>query len=203
MSLGALFEDDCTGAAIIDRQRLRQKIIEIGYGRLFVLANASGSLMQTTMCLSAHSSLIFYIYYSILFRKSQITFSLFLATRIDREFFTHLKCHAADAKPAPSIVREVCAFSRLVIYRFDQRINGFYFANGVLCFSTILGASFGGCLLFLAGTIAPAFCANEFGFICCLIFYIYYSRFFLKSQTFFAISVGWTRRAVVFYSDRV
>ena len=52
----------------------------------------------------------------------------------------------ADAKPAPSVMREVCAFPRLVIFRFDQRINDFYFANGVLCFSMTLCANIGGCL---------------------------------------------------------
>lgn len=45
--------------------------------RLFVLASASGSLVQSTMNLSAHSSLIFYIYYNINSTKSQISNCLF------------------------------------------------------------------------------------------------------------------------------
>lgn len=41
--------------------------------RLFVLASASGSLVQSTMNLSALFSLIFYIYYSINSTKNQIS----------------------------------------------------------------------------------------------------------------------------------
>ena len=44
-------------------------------------------------------------------------------------------------KPAPSVMRGDCAFPRLVIYRFDQRINGFYFADGVLLLHEPLTAS--------------------------------------------------------------
>ena len=184
--LGALFENDCTGAAIIDRQCRRQKIFEIGYGRLFVLANIClrfpRAVHDTFIC-TFFSHLLYILQH--LFEKKSNYFSLISLKGSTANYLRIQRCHAAVAKPAPSIERGVCAFPRLVIYRFDQRINGFYFANGVLCLSTIPQRLFWRAFVILADAAAPAFCANEFGFISSLIFYIYYTRFFTKSQTFF------------------